>query len=176
MDKFRKERWLGKPLVGMLVLAFGLICLTFLVVNLTRDISIWVLGRHTTAEVVDLWLERTSEDGATELTFRYHVQYQFTAPNGQVVTGTSGVSGTEWSGLTQGSPVAVAYFPLYPAHNRLDDSRLIPFLACTYVPLAFLGWAGLVAGWRLVRPDPAGLKLPLLTEILSQDIVDDAPK
>jgi hypothetical protein len=59
-------------------------------------------------------------------------------------------------GLEVGNPVAVVYLPMYPAHNRLDDSRFIPAMACAYVPLLLLGSGGLVVGWRSLRPALAG--------------------
>lgn len=144
--------WVGM-MAGGLLLIISLVCLAFLAVLLARDLSIWVLGRHTTAEVVDLWVERTSEEGAAELTFDYYVQYQFEASNGQVVTRTAIMAALEWSGIGIGSPVDVVYFTLYPAHNRLDDSRYIPVLACAYVPLVFLCLAGLMAGRHFLGKD-----------------------
>ena len=47
--------------------------------------------------------------------------------------------------------VPVVYFRLYPKHNRLDQSRFIPALACAYVPLLVVGVGGLVAAWRFLR-------------------------
>ncbi len=61
-------------------------------------------------------------------------------------------------GLMSASEVDVVYFPLYPAHNRLEESRLVPLLACTYVPFLALAGLALVGGRRLLadnpRPDP----------------------
>jgi hypothetical protein len=54
--------------------------------------------------------------------------------------------------LAKDASLAVVYFPLYPAHNRLDESRYIPLLACAYVPLILFSLGALGAGWRLVRP------------------------
>jgi hypothetical protein len=51
----------------------------------------------------------------------------------------------------EGRPIAVTYFPLYPAHNRLDESRSVPILACTHVPFVVLGDALLVLGPQLIR-------------------------
>ena len=159
----------------MLLLVGSLVCLAGVSTNMAQDISIWVLGRHTTAEVVDAWIKQINDD-AREPTFQYFVRYRFTTSRGQVFTGTSRVGVQEWAGLGMGGPVAavyqeqenvpqysagglaergtvtVVYFPLYPAHNRLDESRFIPILACAYMPLIFLGWIGLAAGRHLVRP------------------------
>lgn len=54
-------------------------------------------------------------------------------------------------GAERGSTVGVVYFPPYPAHNRLDESRFILILACSYVPLIAIGLVGWVGGRRLVR-------------------------
>lgn len=58
-----------------------------------------------------------------------------------------------WSvgGMNQGASVAVVYFPLYPAHNRLDELPYIPILACAYVPLVLFGAGTWMAGRRLLR-------------------------
>ena len=109
-----------------------------------------------TGEVLEPWLERTNEEGARELTFRYHARYQFTTPGGKVFDGDSLVSGLEWSGLGEGSPITVLYFPLYPEHNRLDDSRYISVLACAYLPFLLLSLLMLTAGWRLIRSASVG--------------------
>jgi hypothetical protein len=161
-----------RTLVGSFLLTVGLGCLTFLVVNLTTDLSVWVLGRRTSAEVVAAWIEGTSEENATEPTFEYFVCYRFATSSFEVFTRTTRVGVQEWGGLGMGGPVgaiyqeqqkvpnhgvrgegisvAVVYLPLYPAHNRLDDSRFVPLLACAYVPLIGLSWAGLAAGRSLL--------------------------
>ncbi len=54
-------------------------------------------------------------------------------------------------GVERGSTIDVVYFPPYPAHNRLDESRFIPVLACSYVPLIAIGLVGWMGGRRLVR-------------------------
>jgi hypothetical protein len=107
-------------------------------------------------------------------TFRWFVRYQFKMPDGQVVTGVSRISANEWAALGNGAPlevsyegeaprdqrfgavadggwVNVVYLPAYPAHNRLDESRFVPVLACAYVPLTLLGCAGLAAGRSLIQ-------------------------
>jgi len=196
MERFLKGH--GRTLAGVLFLVIGLTLLTFMVVYLAGDVSIWVLGRHTTAEVVDAWAEQTSESEEGELTFQYFVRYRFTTSDGQVITGISSVGTAEWAGLGLGGPVdavhyeqehipvygiggleeggqvAVVYFPPYPAHNRLDESRFVPILACAYLPLALLSLAGLVAGWHLMRSSPA-VEVPSIREVLRQDASDDAP-
>jgi hypothetical protein len=50
-----------------------------------------------------------------------------------------------------GGSVAVVYYPRYPEHNRLEESRLIPVLACAYVPLTMASLGALFVGWRFIR-------------------------
>jgi hypothetical protein len=79
------------------------------------------------------------------------MQYRFVASNGQIITATATLSMNEWAnGDGEGGEVDVVYFPPYPKHNRLDDSRYIPFLACSYLPFVLVTAAMLAAGWRIV--------------------------
>ncbi len=57
-----------RTLVGSVLLTAGLGFLIFIVVNLATDLSVWVLGQRTNAEVVAAWVEETSEENATEPT------------------------------------------------------------------------------------------------------------
>jgi hypothetical protein len=136
---------------GVVLLLVGLAAATFVLASLAADLSLWLLGRRTAATVVDQWAERVGEQEEGELTFRYFVRYEFTAPGGQVVNKTGPLSVLEWGALETGGPVSVVYFPLYPAHTRLEEGRFIPILLCSYLPLALVGWAGLSGGWHLIR-------------------------
>ena len=166
------ERRLGRTVAGALILVLGLVCLTVLVINLGRDLSIWVLGRRVTAQVVDSWYEMVDVADGAEFTARYFITYEFTTPAGKIITGTSQLGGMEWSALGVGSPVDIVYFPLYPVHNRLDDTRFILLLAITYLPLVFLTWAGLTLGCYLLRR-PRKERVPFFREILEQSTVKD---
>ena len=197
----------GRRLLGGLLLACGTICLGLTFVYLARDLSLWVLGHHTTGQIVEKWAEQTSADDQRERTFRYFVRYQFATPDGRVFTRSSSVAPQEWVGLGRGaqqahggtgliadesgtatgvyqeqatvppatigglevgSPIDVVYFPLYPAHSRLDESRLVPILVLAYVPLVALGLVGLWGGWYLVRSDPPPEAVPSIREILGR--------
>ena len=166
------ERRLGKTIAGVLILVLGLVCLTVLVVNLARDLSIWVLGRRVTAKVVDSWYEMVDVADGAEFTARYFVTYEFATPAGKAITGTTQLGGMEWSALGVGSPVDIVYFPLYPLHNRLDDTRFILLLAITYVPIIFLTWVGLTLGCYLLRR-PRKERVPFFREILEQSTAED---
>lgn len=146
------DRTCGKTILGVVLLAIGVVGLGLLLYSLVMDLSIWVLGRHTEAEVMELSVERTSANEEGELTFDYFVRYRFSTPTGQVVVDTSQLDVREWGSLTEGGPLDVVYFPLYPQHNRIEESRFVSVLACAYVPLFVLVWAAVGAGWYLLRP------------------------
>ena len=55
-------------------------------------------------------------------------------------------------GLEKGGSIDVVYFSLYPSHNRIDDSRFVPALACAYIPCLFVCSFAAIVGWRLARP------------------------
>jgi hypothetical protein len=152
MKAFLEDRPLGRTLAGALMLLVGLVFLTIVVYYLAQDVSLWFLGRRTVGEVLTLGVERTSENTEGELTFKYWVKYRFTTPGGQVIIDTSTADVREWAALAEGGPVAIVYFPLYPAHNRLDESRFISVLACAYLPLLLVTWASLGVGWYLLQP------------------------
>jgi hypothetical protein len=134
-----------------MLLLVGLAAAAFVFGSLAADLSLWLLGRRTAATVVDQWAERVGEQEEGELTFRYFVRYEFTAPGGRVITKTSPLSVLEWGAMETGGTVSVIYFPLYPSHTRLEEARFIPILLCSYLPLALVGWVGIRGGWDLIR-------------------------
>lgn len=142
-----------KRIGGVLLLAIGLVVFTAMLYFAVQDFPLWVFGRHIQAEVVETWVERTDniqEGEGGELTFDFYLRYQFTTPNGQVISKTSKASATEWSGMGKGQSVDVVYFPLYPNLTRLDDSRWVLFLSCTYIPLIVISIIGLRVGWYML--------------------------
>ena len=183
-----------KKSLGVLLLIGGIVLLGILLFALGKDLSLWVFGQATTAQVIDRWAEPTNAGEQEELTFEYYVRYRFTTPTGRVIVTTKTVAAQEWvgvghsgrgrvaadfytgeelgasapvyqeqphvsefsaGGVMSASEVGVVYFPLFPAHNRLEETRFVPLLACTYVP--FLAVAGLlvVVARRLLRKEPA---------------------
>jgi hypothetical protein len=54
-------------------------------------------------------------------------------------------------GAGDASHIKVVYFTLFPLHNRLDESRFVPILACTYVPFIAIGWVAFAIGRQLLR-------------------------
>jgi hypothetical protein len=96
MDQRRVHRWAAWTL-----LAFGLVCLTVAIVNLSQDVSLWVLGRRTTARVIDAWVEQGGEN-PDPTTFQYFVRYEFTGLDGKIVHGEARVGAQEWASLGLG--------------------------------------------------------------------------
>ena len=138
---------------GGLLFTIGLLVTAFTLFFAAKDFPLWVFGKHVQAEVVETWVERTDnlqEREGGELKFAFYLRYQFTTPGGQVITKTSKASATEWSSMTKGAPIDIVYFPLYPQLNRLDDSRWVLFLSCTYIPLVVISVIGLRVGWYML--------------------------
>jgi len=138
---------------GVLLLAIGLIVFIPMLSFAVKDFPLWVFGRHIQAEVLETWVEQTNDiddrEGG-ELKFEYYLRYQFATPGGRVITKTSRASATEWSGMGEGQNIDIVYFPLYPNLNRLDDSRWVLFLSCTYLPLIVISFIGLRVGWYML--------------------------
>lgn len=162
-----------KRIVGAVLLLLGLAGAGFLAYYLGRDLAIWVLGRHTPAYVTEKWVERTEASIEETLEFQYYLEYVFETRWGTVVTTTKPVSVKEWGGalprarkapietpsfvkdqtLAQEQPIDVVYFLLYPKHNRIDDSRYVPLLLFTYVPVVGITLALLALGRHLTGLD-----------------------
>ncbi len=182
------RRFVNLFLGGLLCLiAVG--CFLMICVYLAKDLSLWVLGERTTAQVTDAWIESTDDARNGEPAFRYLIRYQFMTRDGQIFAKVVTVSPNEWAGvgfgtinsghdpmdgqylpasapvyqeqkhvppwseggMDKGALIAVVYNPLYPAHNRLDESPYIPILACAYVPFVLLGVGFWITGRRLLR-------------------------
>jgi hypothetical protein len=175
--------------LGVLLLMGGIALLGFLLFALGKDVSLWVFGQTTTAQVIDRWAEVTNAGEQEELDFRYYIRYRFSTPTGKVIVNTKTVAAAEWvgvghssrgqgaadfysgeevgaaapvyqeqahlsefaeGGLMSAADVDVIYFPLIPAHNRLEESRFVPLLACTYAPLLAVAGLLLVVARRLL--------------------------
>jgi hypothetical protein len=176
---YLEESRLFRAALAALLLTAGLGCLIFLVFSLARDLSLWVFGRQVDAVIVDRWAQETSPEGASVKSFDYYLAYQFTTPDGRSFTRATTVGPREWVGLgmpgashvvyqeqamltadwvqdevpgtAPGEVVEVLYFPIYPAHNRLSDTRYIPVYLCLYVPMLVLALVGLRLGLSVLR-------------------------
>jgi len=140
----------SKRIGGIVLMTIGLIIFILLVKNMLKDFPIWFFGRDATAVIVENWFEKVDEDDLYNIDYQYYVRYRFTASNGEVIVDTSSVSANEWSGLGAGREVLITYSPLDPSNSRIDDSRYMPILLCSYIPFFILCWLGLMSGWRLL--------------------------
>jgi hypothetical protein len=91
--------------------------------------------------------------GQTGVDFFDNVELSAAAP---VYQEQSHVPQEAIGGLEKGGMIDVVYFSLYPSHNRVDDSRFVPALACAYIPFLFLCALFVAVGWRLAAPLLAG--------------------
>ena len=142
-----------KRIGGVLLLAIGVVVLGITLFFAAKDFPLWIFGKHAKAEVIEIWVERSDEiqeRDEGELKFNFFVRYQFTTSRGQTITDTTTASATEWSGMWEGLLIDIVYFPLYPKLNRLDDSRWVLFLSCTYIPLIVVSIIGLRVGWYML--------------------------
>jgi len=143
-----------KRIGGVLLLAIGVLFLAATVYYALQDVPLWVFGKQTKAEVVELWVEQLNQIDKREggdLQFSYNLKYKFTTPGGKVIIDDATAGPMEWSGMWEGQQVDIVYFPLYPNLNRLDDSRWAAFLSCTYIPLIAIAFIGLRVGWYMLR-------------------------
>jgi hypothetical protein len=149
MINWLDQNSLRRKIGGSLLLAIGLIFLFFLSKNAVRDIPIWFFGESVSGEIEESWYELIEENKG-ELSFTYFVSYSFIAPNGEKLIGSTGLSAQEWSGLSVGDEIIVVYSSLNPEINRIDDSRFVPLLLCSYLPFVVLTWFFLTNGWNIL--------------------------
>lgn len=149
MFKFNEYSSLTKKISGGLLLTIGLIVSFILIRNIIRDFPIWFFGERVVGIVEESWYELVDEN-AGELTFTYYVRYNFDGPEGEEFTGSSRLGAQEWMGLSPGTEVIVMYSSLNPENNRIDDSRFMPMLLCSYVPFVIIAWFLVVNGWKIL--------------------------
>ncbi len=159
---------LDRTLLGVLLLAFGLILAVAMAIYLVNDLTIWVLGKTVVGEVIQMDYVEAGQNSIGEPLFDYLVVYEFTASNGRSFVGTSSVSATEWSGLGEGALVLIGYFPLYPRHNRLDNTQFIPVYAVAYGMVTILSAAGVIGGWSILKSMYSSRKGPFWTDVLQR--------
>jgi hypothetical protein len=143
-----------KRIGGILLLIVGILFLAITFYYAVKDVPLWVFGRQTKAEVVELWVEQLNQlegrkDGV--LNFSFNVKYQFSTPGGKLITKNTTASANEWSGMWEGQKIDIIYLPFYPNLNRLDDKRWALFLSCTYIPFIVIGTIGLRVGWYMLK-------------------------
>ena len=71
----------------------------------------------------------------------------------------------EWSDLYRGTPLTIGFFPLYPEHNRLNDTRFLPLHTTAYLAALAISAIALIIGRELLKQAPI-TEEDLRTEIL----------
>jgi hypothetical protein len=119
---------------------------------LLHDLPVWFFGRKATAILEEKWWEDVNEvdqaGGVRNLD--YYFRYQFSLPDGETVTGSSKVTEDEFLSYGPGREIVIKYFPLLPSINNVDESRIVPFLLCTYIPFILICLFALAAGKELI--------------------------
>lgn len=137
----------SRRIIGFIIFGIGAILTILLLQTLWSDLPVWFFGRQVSATIVKKWWEDLYDD---EMNPVYFFGYEFTADNGEVYTGSSRVPDSEWISYSEGREIKVKYSPLNPADNRLDDSRFIPYLICSYIPFILICWFSLTAGREMI--------------------------
>jgi len=137
-------------ITGFVILVLGLWLFSFLLVSLSDNLPLWLLGQTVSAQVDESWVEKTGENRAGEQSFQYFIQYSFTTLDGDNLSGTSSVAVGEWLLLDAVGEIQVVYLPANPSVNKLSDARFIPLILCSYIPLIIIGLSLLLAGWSML--------------------------
>lgn len=158
MLKALKRISFGNLIGGLLLAALGVGLLIVFVNFSYKDFSIWFFGKEVTGMVEKTYYVQTGEaDGVR--TYEYYIDYFFTAQDGETYQGTTELSISEYGMFREGGDVKVLYSPVNPSINRVDDSRFMPILFCSYIPVFIIVLLLLINGWRLVsgeivKPEP----------------------
>ncbi|HKJ28386.1 MAG TPA: DUF3592 domain-containing protein [Anaerolineales bacterium] len=145
---------------GIGILVIGLVLAGMLINSLWKDIPLWIFGRTTNATITaKYWgdFDITNPDLANNdlanlvsLNMQYFFEYEFTMPTGETYLGKSEVTEQEFIGYGEGSAISVRYSILDPANSRIDDSRFVPFLICTYSVFLIITLFTLAAGREMI--------------------------
>ena len=142
----------SRRIAGFIVLIIGVTLTALLLKSLLHDIPVWFFGRKVTATLEEKWWEDVNEvdqaGGVRNL--NYFFRYQFSLPNGKTFVGSSKVTEDEFLSYIPGSEVVIKYFPLIPSINNVDETRIVPFLLCTYIPFILICLFALAAGKELI--------------------------
>ena len=142
-------------IVGVIVLIIAAL-LTFLVVrSMAYDLPVWLFGIKANAVIEDKWwqdpeLESKKQDNVV-LYLDYYFQYRFTTTEGQEIVGASKVTEDEYMAFQPGSEIAIKYSRFNPENNRVDDSRFVPFMICSYIPFILMCAFTIIAGKEMLN-------------------------
>lgn len=137
-----------KKIGAIALFTVGLFLLGFMITISIRDFPIWFFGKNVSGVVDETWYELIEKE-TNDFNANYFMSYKFTSQDGEVYTGRTQMSDYEWSGLATGDEVAILYAPTNPANNRLDDSRFVPLMVCSYIPFIIFIWVCISTGIKL---------------------------
>jgi hypothetical protein len=141
-----------RRIAGFIIMIIGAILFVMLVNSMAQDVPVWVFGRRVNATIVEKWWENLDMENldGNYIDIEYFFGYQFITNDGETVIGKSKVTVDEFMGYQEGGEIMIKYSPLNPSDNRLDDSRFMPFLLCSYIPFILISIFSLVAGRELI--------------------------
>jgi hypothetical protein len=153
MIDFSNSNPVLKKLAGFVLLIIGLAFFYLLVRNTITDFPIWFFGRNVSGVVEEKWYELIEQENSAEFAADYFISYRFTAPDGEIFSGSMKMAAQEWSAYVEGAEIPIVYSPLNPANNRVDDSRFMPLMLCAYLPFIIAIWFCLKTGWNILSEE-----------------------
>jgi hypothetical protein len=142
----------SRRIAGFIIMIVGAIISVLLLNSMAQDVPVWIFGRRVDATIVEKWWENLDMEnlGGNYFDIEYFFSYQFTTEDGETVIGKSKVTEDEFMGYREGGQIMIKYSPLNPSNNRLDDSRFVPFLLCSYIPFVLISIFTLAAGREMI--------------------------
>ncbi|MCB2180219.1 hypothetical protein KQH54_03770 [bacterium] len=139
-------------IAGFIVLLIGAVFSIFTLKSLWHDVPVWFFGRQATAVIEDKWWEDYEMDKGDRATYylKYYFKYTFSTTKGEVITGTSKVTEDEYMGYAPGGELVIKYSIFNPNVNRVDDTRFVPFLVCSYIPVILICAFLIIAGKEMI--------------------------
>lgn len=142
-------------IAGVIVLVIAAL-LSFLVVkSMAYDLPVWLFGKKATAVIEEKWwqdpeLESKRQENLV-LYLDYYFQYRFATTDGEEIIGTSKVTEEEYMAFQPGGEISIKYSRFNPENNRVDDSRFVPFMICSYIPFILACVFAIFAGKEMLN-------------------------
>jgi hypothetical protein len=142
----------SRRIAGFIIMIAGAIIAVLLLNSMAQDVPVWIFGRRADATIVEKWWENLDMENLDGNYFdiEYFFSYEFTTEDGETVIGKSKVTEDEFMGYREGGQIMIKYSPMNPSNNRLDDSRFVPFLLCSYIPFILICIFTLAAGREMI--------------------------
>ncbi|MBN2045500.1 MAG: hypothetical protein JW757_10810 [Anaerolineales bacterium] len=139
-------------IAGIIVLLIGGVFSILTLNSLWHDVPVWFFGRRATAVIEEKWWEDYQIEKGDRAVYylKYYFKYTFSTENGEVFTGTAKVTEDEFLGFQPGGEITIKYSVLNPEINRVDDSRFVPFLTCSYIPVILACIFTIIAGKEMI--------------------------